>query len=59
MCDLMKYLVTILIPDKNARTVKKPIFKYFILKYGLIKAFITDTGTDYKILIINDLCIYF
>jgi len=55
----MKYLVFILIPDKSARTVKKAVFEYFILKYGLIKAFITDMGTDYKNLIINDLCIYF
>jgi len=58
ICDLTKYLVAIPVPNKNANTVAKAIFESFILKYGPMKTFITDMGTEYKNLIINDLCKY-
>jgi len=54
--DLTKYLVAIPIPNKCANTVAKAIFEDFILKYGPIKTFITDMGTEYKNSIIEDLC---
>jgi len=55
ICDLPKYLVTIHIPDKSAKTVAKAILENFILKYGPMKTFITDMGTEYKNSIIEDL----
>jgi len=48
ICDLSKYLVAIPVPNKNAKTVAKAIFKEFVLKYGPLKTFITDMGTEYK-----------
>jgi len=58
ICDLTKYLVAIPIPNKNANTVAKATFENFILKYGPVKTFITDMGTEYKNSIINDLWKY-
>lgn len=56
ICDLTKYLVTIPIQDKSAKTVAKAIFENFILIYGPMKTFITDMGTEYKNSILNELC---
>jgi len=56
--DLTKNLVAIPVPNKNTNTVAKAIFESFILKYGPMKTFITDMGTEYKNSIINDLCKY-
>jgi len=47
ICYLTKYLDAIPVPDKNANTVAKAIFESFILKYGPMKTFITDMGTEY------------
>ena len=58
ICDLTKYLVAIPVKNKSATTVAKAIFESFILKYGPMKTFITDMGTEYKNSIINDLCKY-
>jgi len=58
ICDLTKYLVDIPVPNNNANTVAKAIFETFILKYGPIKTFIMNMGTEYKNLIISDLCKY-
>lgn len=58
ICDLTKYLVAIPIANKSAKTVAKAIFESFILKYGPMKTFITDMGTEYKNSIITDLCKY-
>jgi len=56
ICDLSKYFVVIPIQNKSAKTVAKAIFEDFILKYGPMKTFITDMGTEYKNSIIEDLC---
>jgi len=58
ICDLTKYLVTVPIPNKSAKSVAKAIFENFILKYGPMKTIITDMGTEYKNQIIDDLCKY-
>jgi len=58
ICDLTKYIVAIPVPNKNANTVAKAIFESFILKYGPLKTFMTDMGTEHKNSIINDLCKY-
>ena len=58
ICDLTKYLVAIPIKNKSANNVAKAIFENFILKFGLMKTFISDMGTEYKILILTDLCKY-
>jgi len=55
ICDLTKYIVAIPVPNKNANTVAKAIFESFILKYGPLKTFITDMGTEHKNSIINEL----
>ena len=56
LCDLTKYLVTIPIQDKSARTIAKAIFENFILTYGPMKTFITDMGAEYKNSIMTELC---
>jgi len=48
--------VAIPIQNKSAKTVAKALFEDFILKYGPMKTFITDMGTEYKNSIIEDLC---
>jgi len=55
ICDLTKYLVAIPIANKSANTVAKKIFESFILRYGSIKTFISDIGTENKNSNINDL----
>lgn len=46
-CELTKYLVTVPIPSKDAKTVAKAIFENFILIYGPMKEIRTDMGTEY------------
>ncbi|XP_067633073.1 retrovirus-related Pol polyprotein from transposon 412 isoform X3 [Eurosta solidaginis] len=55
ICDLSKYLVTIAIPDKSAKTVASAIFENFILIYGIMKTIKTDLGTEYKNEIFSEL----
>lgn len=56
ICDLTKYLVTIPVTDKSAKTFAKAIFESFVLKYGPMKMFITDQGTEYNNSLRQDLC---
>ena len=56
LCDLTKYLVTIPIHDKQAKTIAKAIFEHHILIYGPMKTFISDMGTEYKNAILTELC---
>lgn len=56
ICDLTKYLVTVPVIDKSARTVAKAIFDKCILVYGPMKKIITDMGTEYKNNIFDELC---
>lgn len=56
ICDLTKYLVTVPIPDKSARTVAKAIFEGFVLIYGPMRKMISDMGTEYKNQTIKELC---
>jgi len=58
ICDLTKYLVAIPVASNNATTIAKAIFESFILKYGPIKTFNMDMGTEYKNSIIDKLCKY-
>jgi hypothetical protein len=44
-CELTKYLVTVPIPNKEAKTVASAIFENFILVYGPMKEIRTDMGT--------------
>jgi hypothetical protein len=46
-CELTKYLVTVPIPNKEAKTVANAIFENFILVYGPMKEIRTDMGTEY------------
>lgn len=48
ICDLTKYLITVPIPNKEAKTIAKAIFENFILIYGTPKTIRTDLGTEYK-----------
>ena len=45
ICDLTKYLVTIPILNKSAKTIVKAIFENFVLAYGPMKTVILYTGT--------------
>lgn len=56
ICDLTKYLVTVPITNKSAKSVATAIFENFILIYGPMKKIITDMGTEYKNETMNELC---
>lgn len=56
ICDFTKYLVTIPIPDKSAKTVAQAIFENFILIYGKMNAIKSDLGTEFKNEIFCQLC---
>ena len=45
ICDLIKYLVTIPIPNKSAKTNAKAILENFVFTYGPMKTF----GHGYRI----------
>lgn len=55
-CDLTKYLVTIPVQNKSAKTIAKGIFNGFILTYGPMKKILTDMGTEYKNQVFQELC---
>lgn len=56
ICDLTKYLITVPIPNKEAKTIAKAVFENFILIHGSPKSIRTDLGTEYKNEIISELC---
>lgn len=56
ICDLTKFLVTVPVPDKNAKTIAKAIINSFILIYGPMKKLISDMGTEYKNQILSEIC---
>lgn len=56
ICDLTKYLITIPIPDKKAKSVAQAIFEQFILKHGPMKQIRTDMGTEYRNELLSELC---
>ena len=60
MCDLSKYLGTITIPDKSARTVARVIFENFILVYGKIKVIKSDLEfnpvMEFKNQVLSEFC---
>lgn len=56
ICDLTKYLITLPIPNKEAKTIAKAIFENLILIYGTPKTIRTDLGKEYKNEIIKELC---
>jgi len=58
ICDLTKYLIVISIANKSTSTVAKAILESFILRYGPMKTFILDMGSEYTNSILNDLCKY-
>lgn len=47
VCDLTKYLITVAIPDKEAKTIAKAIFENCILIYGPMNSILSDRGTEY------------
>lgn len=55
ICDLTKYLVTVPIPDKSAKSVAKAIFENFILIHGPMRSLRSDKGTEYENLLISEL----
>lgn len=56
ICDLTKYLITVPIENKMAKTVARAIFDNFISIYGLFKELRTDQGTEYKNEVMTELC---
>lgn len=56
ICELTKYLITIPITDKSAKTVADAIYKHFILVHGAMKKIKTDLGTEYINEIMTELC---
>lgn len=56
ICDLTKYLVTIPIPNKDAKTVARAIFEKFVLIYGAMNTIKSDLGTEFKNQVLTELC---
>lgn len=55
ICDLTKFLVTVPVPNKMAKTIAKAIMEHFILGYGPMKQFRSDMGTEYKNELISEI----
>ena len=55
ICTLTKYLISVPIPNKQAKTIAKAIFEHFILIYGPMKTIVTDKGTEYLNDVIKEL----
>lgn len=55
ICNLSKFLITVAIPNKEAKTVARAIFEHLILKFGLVNSILTDMGTEYLNSTINEL----
>lgn len=53
ICDLIKYLVTLALPDKSAKTA---IFESFVFVYGTMCSIKSDLVTEFKNEIILELC---
>lgn len=58
ICDLTKYLIRIPAANKSGKAVARAVFEYFVFKYGPMKTFITDMGTECKNSLISQLCKY-
>lgn len=56
MDELTKYLVTIPIENKSARSVAEAIFNHFILIHGPMRQIKTDLGTEYVNEILKNVC---
>lgn len=56
ICDLTKYLISIPIKDKSAKSVARAIFEKCILVYGQMKSIRTDRGTEYVNELFSELC---
>lgn len=56
ICDLTKFLITVPVPNKMAKTIAKAIVENFILVYGPMKQFRTDMGTEYKNELFSEIC---
>lgn len=56
ICDLTKYLITVPIRDKSAKTVAQAIFDNFILIYGPMKNLQSDMGTEFRNETLSELC---
>lgn len=48
ICDLSKFLITIPIPDKEAKTLARALFQDVFLIFGIPKTIRSDLGTEYK-----------
>lgn len=56
ICNLSKYLISIPIQNKEAKTVAKAIVDNCILTFGPMNAILSDRGTEYVNSIIKELC---
>lgn len=55
--DLSKYLITVPLSDKSAKSVACAIFENFILIHGPMKSMRSDLGTEYNNELIRELCV--
>lgn len=56
ICHLTKYLVSMPIPNKEAKTVAKALIDNFVLIYGPMREIVTDAGSEYKNKTLDELC---
>lgn len=55
MCDLTKFLIVSVIPTKEAKEVARAIMNDFVLIHGPMKTILTDKGTEYNNMIVEEL----
>lgn len=55
-CDLIKYSIALLIPNKEVEMVAKAFVKYFVLTYGVPRQVLTDDGTKFMAQVFQDTC---
>lgn len=56
ICEFSKFLISIPIANKEAKTIAKAIFENCICTFGIPKIIKTDCGTEYKNSIVKELC---
>lgn len=56
ICELTKYLITIPVADKSAKSFADAIYRNFVLFHGTMKKIKTDLGVEYVNEIMTEFC---
>lgn len=59
VCDLTKWLVSIPVRDKSARTIARALVEGFFLKWGIVRKIVSDFGSEYVNELFAEICKFF